>query len=176
MTFLLLIFLAFTNQSEWKRLQCTGDVVHGRYVNYAEGFSVGMPVGLKGKRGQAAGPERGVSIPLSGNCLGVVVLYGEPNSVEYPTPSAAVTRISEYARSDNGVVARRYRTKLGRLPAAGATIRYRGKSDIEDVVIAFRPRGGPMYTARLATTVVRYRRDHRRFMEVLRRFRLEPWR
>jgi hypothetical protein len=176
MTLLILGFLSLTTNPEWKRLQCSGDAVGGRYVNYAEGFSVGMPAGLKGKRGQAAGPERGVSIPLSANCLGVIVVYGEPTSVEWANTAVAVAQRAEYALPDNGVVARRYKTRLGRLPASGATIRYRDSSDIEDLIIAFRPGGGPMYTARLGTTTVRYRRDHRRFLEVLRGFRLEPWR
>lgn len=152
------------------------EAVDGRYVNYAEGFSVGMPVGLKGKRGQAAGPERGVSIPLSANCVGVIVVYGEPNSAEWANPAVAIVAMAGYAQTDNGVVVRRYRTKLGRLPAFGATIRYRDSSDIEDLVIAFRPGGGPMYTARLATPNIRYRRDHQRFIETLRSFRLAPWR
>lgn len=176
MTLLILGFLALNTNPDWKRLQCSGDAVGGRYVNYAVGFSVGLPVGLKGKRGQAAGPERGVSIPLTANCVGVIVVYGEPNSAEWANTAVAVAETAGYALADNGVVVRRYKTRLGRLPASGATIRYRDSSDIEDLVIAFRPRGGPVYTARLATTNVRYRRDHRRFLEVLRGFRLEPWR
>lgn len=152
MTSLLLIFLALTVQSEWKSLQCSGDAVSGRYVNYAEGFSVAMPVGLKGKRGQASGPERGVSIPLSANCSGVIAVDGEANSLEWVNAVVAVASTARYAQKGNGVVVRRYRTKLGRLPAAGATIRYRGTSEIEDVVVALRPGGALVYTARLATT------------------------
>jgi hypothetical protein len=52
-----------TGMSEWKQWQCEGSPVTDRYVNYAEGFSVAIPAGLQGRRGQAAGPERGVSIP-----------------------------------------------------------------------------------------------------------------
>jgi hypothetical protein len=103
MTLLILGFLALTTSPEWKRLQCTGDAVGGRYVNYAEGFSVGMPVGLKGKRGQAAGPERGVSIPLSAYCLGVIVVDGEPNSAEWANTAVAVAETAGYALTDNGV-------------------------------------------------------------------------
>ena len=174
MTSLFLIFLVLTTQSDWKNLQCTGDLVSGRYVNYAEGFSVGIPAGLKGKRGQAAGPERGFSIPLSANCAGIIAVDGEANSLEWANALVAATAMASYA--EGGVVLRRYRTKLGRLPAAGTTIRYHGTSDIDDIVVALRPGGALVYTARLATTGDRYRLDHRRFTEVLRRFRLEPWR
>jgi hypothetical protein len=175
-TVFVLTFLALTSLSEWKALQCTGEPVIDRYVNYAEGFSVAIPAGLQGRRGQVVGPERGVSIPLSADCVGVVVLFGEPNSADWATAADAVAATVRYALADNEVAVQRYRTKMGPLAAAGATIRYRGTSDVEDVVIAFRPGGGPVYTARLATTNIRYQRDHRRFVDVLRGFRLEAWR
>ena len=63
-----------------------------------------------------------------------------------------------------------------RLPASGVTIHYRDSKDVEDVVVAFRPGGGLMYTARLGTLAARYERDRKRFIDVLRSFRLEPWR
>jgi len=174
MTHLFLILLALTPQSDWKRLQCTGEFFSGRYVNYAEGFSVGIPSGLKGKRGQAAGPERGFSIPLSVNCVGVITFDGGANSLEWTNAHvAAVARASYY---DNGIVLRRYRTILGGLPAEGVVIHYGDTSDIDEFVIALRPGGALVYTARLGTTEARYRQDHRRFVGLLRRFRLEPWR
>ena len=174
MTYLFLILFALSTDSDWKNLQCKGEFFSGRYVNYAQGFSVGIPLGLKGKRGQAAGPERGFSIPLSTSCSGVIVVYGEANSLEWTNPDVAVT--SKASDRDHGILFRRYRTKLGRLAAAGATIRYRGKSDIDEFVVALRPGGALAYTARLGTTQARYRRDHERFLDILRRFRIEPWR
>jgi hypothetical protein len=173
-THLLLILLALTPQPDWKRLQCTGEFISGRYINYAVGYSVGIPTGLKGKRGQASGPERGFSIPLSANCSGVIAFDGEPNSLEWKNAHvAAMERASYY---DNTVVLRRYRTKLGRLPALGVRLRYRDTLDIDEFVVALRPGGALVYTAHLGTTTSRYRQDHRRFVDVLRRFRLEPWR
>jgi hypothetical protein len=173
-THLFLILLALSSHTDWKNLQCTGEFFSGRYVNYAEGFSVGIPLGLKGKRGQADGPERGFSIPLSANCAGVIAFDGEANSLEWTNALAAAAATASYY--DAGIVLRRNRTKLGRLPAVGRTIRYPGTSDIDEFVVALRPGGALVYTARLGTTKARYRQDHQRFVKVLRRFRLEPWR
>lgn len=55
---------------KWRQIPFEGTVIIGKYVNYAEGFSIAVPRGLVGRRGQAAGPERGVSIPLSPDCEG----------------------------------------------------------------------------------------------------------
>jgi hypothetical protein len=173
-THLFLILLALTPQSDWKRLQCTGEFIAGRYVNYAEGFSVGIPSGLKGKRGQAAGPERGFSIPLSADCAGVIVFDGETNSFEWENAHVAAEATAKHY--GKGIVLRRYRTQLGRLPAAGVMIHYPDTSDIDEFIIALRPGGALVYTAQLGTTKARYRQDHRRFVRVLRRFRLEQWR
>jgi hypothetical protein len=175
MTFLFLI-IALTTGSDWKRDVCAGDPVSGRYVNYAEGFSVGIPRDLNARRVRVSGPERGVSIVLSADCAGVVRFDGEPNSLEWATPSIAAAAIAEYSKTGGGFILRRYKTRMGRFPASGVTIHYRNSQDVEDLVIAFRPGGGPMYTARLGTVAARYARDRRRFIDVLRRFRLEPWR
>ena len=79
-----------TNLDQWKLLQCQGRIIYRRYFNYAEGFSLAIPTGFKGRAGQAAGPERGVSIPLSHDCTGVVVVYGEPNSLEWQISADAI--------------------------------------------------------------------------------------
>ena len=71
-----------------------GHLSRREYLNLAGGFSVGVPRGFKGGRGQAAGPERGVSIPLSPDCEGVAVVFGEPNSLEWPTPEDGTARCS----------------------------------------------------------------------------------
>jgi hypothetical protein len=173
-THLFLILLALAPHSDWKRLQCTGEFFSGRYVNYAEGFSVGIPFRLKGKRGQAAGPERGFSIPLSADCAGVIAFDGEANSLEWENARDVAVATAKYY--DDGIVLHRHRTKLGRLAAVGVTISYPNQSDIDEFVVALRPGGALVYTARLGTTEARYRKDHQRFVGVLRRFRLEAWR
>ena len=155
---------------------CTGDQIVGRYVNYAQGFSVGIPRNVIGRRVPVSGPERGVSIVLSNDRAGVIRFDGEPNSVEWATTSVAASALAGYTKDHGGFIFRRYRTRMGRLAASGVTIHYRDSQNIEDVVVAFRPGGGPIYTAQLWTDAVRYRRDATIFRDALRRFRLAPWR
>ena len=175
MTAFLVGILVLTSLGQWK--QCEGTPVSRRYFNYAEGFSVAIPKGLRGRRGQSAGPERGVSIPLSRDCTGVVVVYGNPNSLEWRSPAAAIVEKAESAiKDDPQAEVRRYMTRLGRLKAAGVNVRRRANSQVEETVVAFRPGGGPVYTARLRTTVARYKRDRAVFRAVLRGFRIEDWR
>ncbi len=174
---LVLSLVQLGTSPEWKRLQCEGTAVVDRYVNYAEGFSVGLPRGLPGRRGQQGGPERGISIPLSRDCNGVVVIYGEPNSADWPTAKDAMSATVDLARSrDPAITIVRYATRLGSLRAAGATIRFSRTREVEDWVVAFRPGGGPVYTALLVTTADRHARDRRSFEKILSRFRLEKWR
>jgi hypothetical protein len=173
---LLLVILALTPAADWKQDVCSGDPVYGRYVNYAVGFSVGIPRDLKGRRTRVSGPERGVTILLSRDCAGLVRFDGEPNSVEYATPSVAASELAGDTKDRGGFISRRYKIRMGRLFASGVTIHYRDSQDIEDVVVAFRPRGGLMYTARLGTVAARYGHDRKRFVDTLRGFRLEPWR
>jgi hypothetical protein len=175
MTIFLAGILVLTGLGQWN--QCQGNPVSRRYFNYAQGFSVAIPKGLRGRRGQSAGPERGVSIPLSRDCAGVVVVYGEPNSLEWPSPAAAISDEAESAITDDPrAEVRRYITRLGRLRAAGVKVSRRATSEVEETVVAFRPGGGPTYTARLRTTVARYERDREVFRAVLRGFRIEAWR
>ena len=147
----LLAILALTPAADWKHDVCSGDRVSGRYVNYAQGFSVGIPRELEGRRIRVSGPERGVTVVLSRDCTCVVRFDGEPNSVEWATTSIAVSELAGYTKDRGGSIFRRYKTGMGRLPASGVTIHYRDSQDIEDVVVAFRVRGGLMYTARLGT-------------------------
>jgi hypothetical protein len=166
-----------TSLDHWKQLQCQGRIISKRYFNYAEGFSLAVPIGLKGLAGQAAGPERGVSIPLSHNCTGVVVVYGEPNSAEWQTPADAIKwEIDSTIKDDSHADVKRYKTRLGRLKAAGVSIHPRATVEVKEIVVAFRPGGGPVYTAMLTTTETRYEKDREVFRKVLGGFRLEPWR
>lgn len=167
--------LVLTSLGQWKQWQCQGSAISKRYFNDAEGFSVAIPRGLQGRHGESAGPERGVSLPLSHDCTGVVVVVADPNSLEWPTPADAITWEVQTEDDPQGEL-QRYRTGLGKLTAAGVTIRHGATPDVEDIVVAFRPRGGPVYAAWLATTGTRYKQDRKSFRKVLRGFRLEPWR
>jgi hypothetical protein len=166
-----------TSLNQWKQWQCQGRIIHKRYVNYAEGFSLAIPYALQGRARQDAGPERGVSIPLSDDCTSVVVVYGEANSAEWPKPVDAIkSEIDSVVKDDANAEVRRYRTRLGNLNAAGVTIRNRTANEIRDVVVAFRPGGGPVYTAILSTPERRNKKDRDNFRTVLRGFRIEKWR
>jgi hypothetical protein len=163
-----------TKLDQWRQLQCRGSAVTKRYFNYAEGFSIAIPTGLLGRRGQAAGPERGVSVPLSRDCTSVMVVDGEPNSLEWATPADAIKwRIDTAKENDPRAVARRFITCLGKLKAAGVTIRHHTADEWEVIVVAFRPGGGPVYEATLSATGRRYSHDRKIFMEALQGFRLE---
>ncbi|HEY7180156.1 MAG TPA: hypothetical protein VIC84_02005, partial [Blastocatellia bacterium] len=147
------------------------------YFNYAQGFSIGIPTALPGRRGQEAGPERGVSIPLASDCTSVMVVFGEPNSLEWTRPSGAVKwEIGVAKEDDSQAVARRFITRLGKLKAAGVTIRHQTTDELETIVVAFRPGGSLFYQARLSTTEKRYSHDLKIFMKVLQGFRLEALR
>lgn len=174
--FFLLMILSLTTPSGWRQDLCTGDRIVGRYVNYAEGFSVGIRRNLVARIVPVSGPERGVSIVLSRDCAGVIRFDGEPNSLEWTTTAIAASETASYAKDDGGSIVRKYKIRLGRLPANGVTIHYRNSKNVEDLVVAFRPGGGPMYTAHLWTDAAHYRGDRRIFVDALRRFRLAPWR
>src|SRR5437773_6863386 len=75
---------------QWKLAQCDGTLVSGRYINYAEGFSITLPRNVTARRGQAAGPERGVGVALTADCTAVVVVSGEPNSLEWAMPADGI--------------------------------------------------------------------------------------
>jgi len=166
-----------TKLDEWRQWQCKGSAVTERYFNYAQGFSIAIPTGLLGRHGQEAGPERGASIPFSRDCTGVMVAYGEPNSLEWATPADAIKwKIDTAKEDDPQAVARRFITRLGKLKAAGVIIIHHTTDEREIVVVAFRPRGGLVYTAMLSTTGRRYSHDRMIFMEALQGFRLEAWR
>jgi len=107
----------------------------------------------------------------------VVVVYGEPNSLEWATPADAISwKIKTAKEDDPQAVTRRFITRLGKLKAAGVTIRHHTTDEREAVVVAFHPGGSPVYQATLSATGKRYPHDHKIFMEALHGFRLEAWR
>jgi len=106
-----------------------------------------------------------------------MVVFGEPNSLEWATPADAISWRTETAKEDDPqAVARRFITRLGKLKAAGVTIRHHTTDEWEALVVAFRPGGSPVYQATLSATGKRYSRDRKIFMKALQSFRLEAWR
>src|SRR5258708_6193368 len=178
MTVLLVSMLSLATLSEWKQLQGEGFVEMKRYVNVSRGFSVGIPKGFQGLHGYPAGPDLGVGISLSARCETVVVVYAEPNNFESGSLQEAADFAIKIAR-DGGlspVSVEQYTTRLGPLKAIGVIIHNTDSDDVEHMVIAFRPKGGLVYSAHLATTTSRLAADATVFKSVLKDFRLEPWR
>jgi hypothetical protein len=162
---------------DWRAAQCQGEQVAGRYTNFAEGFSVQVPNAYVGRRGVQSGPERGVSIALASNCEAFIVLYGEPNSLEWKSPEEGLQRlVTDATEADASVRSRNHVARLGRLTAAGVTMSQSGSDQIEETVMAFRPHGSPVYTATLVSSKGRYRQDKATLEQVLSTFRLERWR
>lgn len=53
-------------------------------------------------------------------------------------------------------------------------VRHPDSGEVEEIVVTLRADGALVYTAHLATTADRHRRDTRPFRRVLRSFRIEP--
>lgn len=53
--FLFIADISQMDHDQWKQAQCLGESVSGQYINYADGFSLAIPNGYKGRKGQAAG-------------------------------------------------------------------------------------------------------------------------
>ena len=144
--------------------------VVGRYHNPAQGFSVRVPRGLRGVAGDQAGPERGVKILLGEGRR--IVVFGEPNSLEWKDSAEAARRANEVYGSD-ALNAKVTSGRLGPLAASRAVIQSRSRT--LEVMVAFRPGGGPVYWARLESDRKHYQYDRTVFQRVARSFRIEAW-
>jgi hypothetical protein len=78
------IILSLTTSSDWRHDLCTGDQVVNRYVNYAQGFSVGIPRTLIGRRVPVSGPSavlvlcfRATVRASSGSTVNQILLSGQ---------------------------------------------------------------------------------------------------
>lgn len=119
--------------------------ISGEYRNYAEGFAVRIPTGLRGVTGNQAGPERGVTIFLPAG--GSVAVYGEPNSLEYKTAEEGIRdSLSKHCDSGKSVVSA---ALVGQVHGANGRVVCGERAIVE--MLAFRPGGGPIYWLRLET-------------------------
>jgi hypothetical protein len=145
-------------------------IIKGRYHNPAEGFSIRVPRGLKGIAGDEAGPERGVTIILGGGRK--IVVYGEPNSLEWKDQAQALRRVIKDEGPDLGDAAVTP-IRLGSLAASRVT--FKSMNRALEMAVAFRPGGGPVYWARLESDRRHSPHDHQVFMKVIQSFRVEAW-
>src|SRR6267143_4410446 len=73
------------------KVDCVENTYHSvedTYRNPALGYSIEIPRDLKATTGDQAGPERGLTISLPSG--GKIVVFGEPNSLEWKTPVEGV--------------------------------------------------------------------------------------
>ena len=120
--------------------------IEGAYRNPALGYSMKVPHGLEAIAGDAAGPERGVRIPLPSG--GEIVVFGEPNSLEWKDPEEGVRM--GIPRSDCTPDRQQIRqVKVGQL--SGAETSFVCGDQVFRVLLAFRKGGGPIYWLRLKT-------------------------
>jgi hypothetical protein len=144
-------------------------VVKGTYNLPAKGFSVVVPEGATGLLDGDPATERGIrmALPSGGN----IVVFGEPNSLEYRTPGDGIRAVmATYANcSANGV----FPFRVGKLHGAGARLVCGAR--VIRYALAFRPGGGPIYWLRLETTATHEGEDTRPFEEVSASFRITPW-
>src|SRR5882672_572473 len=107
--------------------------VVGTYRNPAEGHSIKIPRGLKGRVGEAAGPERGPRILLPSG--GTIVVFGEPNSLEYKNPTEGVRAALDYEKCASGRQEVE-QTRVGRL--GGAKGSFACGDHVVKLLLAFR--------------------------------------
>ena len=144
--------------------------VTGEYRNNAEGFAVRIPSGMRGLTGDQSGPERGVKISLPSGAS--VTVYGEPNSLEYKTPTEGVRdSLSRQCHSGEATVSA---ARLGSLHGAKGRV-ICGDQIIEEM-LAFRPGGGPIYWLRLETTESHAADDEAALEAIARGFKVIAWR
>src|SRR5262245_27500981 len=143
--------------------------VHETYRLPAMGFSVVVPPGAKRVRDGDPATERGVRMVLPSG--GGIVVFGEPNSLEYRTPAARIRGVR--AMEANCSAGRVASVRVGRLDGAGARVLC-GEQVIR-YALAFRPGGGPIYWSRLDTTVAHESEGAKTFEAAKASFRIIRW-
>jgi len=144
--------------------------VHGTYRNPAEGYAIRIPNRVRAVAGDQAGPERGVRIHLkSGNSI---LTIGEPNSAEYKDPQEGIQASLKFedcqSRQATVTVAR-----MGKI--TGAKGRLACGNRIYVTMLAFRPRGGPIYWLKLETDPPHEHEDEAVLLSLASSFRIIRW-
>jgi hypothetical protein len=145
--------------------------VKGEYRNPALGYSIRIPHGLSATAGvSGTGVQRGVQISLPAG--GRIVVWGEPNSLEWKYPSEGV----QYALENGECTSKEARPSqvlIGRLE--GAQGRVVCKNDVQITFLAFRPGGGPIYWFELTTSSANEHEDKAMLEQVAASFRIIRW-
>ncbi len=145
--------------------------ITGTYKNFALGYSIDIPPGIKAITGDQAGPERGVLISLPSG--GSITVYGEPNSLEWKTSSEGVSDELAKLHCDSG----RQEVSISRLgKVQGALGVLQCGSRVTKVLLALRPGGGLVYSVRLDTTNASRHEDEEVLKNLAATFRVIAWR
>lgn len=140
--------------------------ITGAYSNPALGYEVTVPEGLVGITGDQAGPERGFTISLPSG--GSLTIFGEPNSLEWKTPMDGIRRALALEKCNSD---RRQATAFGRMGRLTATKGTLACDDrILEMLLAFRPGGGPIYWITLRTTAQKRVEDEAAFNKLAATF------
>lgn len=140
------------------------------YQNPALGYSIDIPKGLVGVTGDQAGPERGIEVRLKTG--GVISVYGEPNSLGWSSPQDGVKYAfahSECPKTPPKVS----RVRLGNV--SGAKGEQSCGGSITETMLAFRPKGGPIYWIVLRTHSEHKSEDEATLQQMARTFKLIKW-
>jgi dipeptidyl aminopeptidase/acylaminoacyl peptidase len=144
--------------------------VEGTYRNPALGYSIEIPRDLKATTGDQAGPERGLTSSLPSG--GKIVVFGEPNSLEWKTPVEGVQaalRREECPSGRQEVTPARVGTLTG---AKGGLV---CADRVVKLLLAFRTDGGPMYWLRLDTHRAFASKDGTVLENIAASLNLIPW-
>jgi hypothetical protein len=144
--------------------------IEGTYRNPALGYSIQIPVGLRGVAGDEAGPERGVGVLLPSG--GKIVVFGEPNSLEWKSPEDGVRAELTDAACISGE-REVEKARVGTL--SGAKGRLVCGNRVLRMLIVLRPGGGPIYCLRLETVRAHELGDGAILESIAASFRLIRW-
>jgi hypothetical protein len=144
--------------------------IEGTYRNHAFGYSIEIPRGLKGLVGDKDGPERGPRIQLHSG--GNIVVFGEPNSLEWKTPEEGIRYDLSHEKCESGAE-EVSKTRLGKLEGASGS--FICKDRVVHVLLVFRPRGEPIYWLRLETTRAHEKEDEAVLANTAASFKLIRW-
>jgi hypothetical protein len=146
--------------------------ITGNYSNPALGYEVSVPEGLVGITGDQAGPEKGITISLPSG--GNIAVFGEANSLEWRAPQDGIRHSLGIEKCNSD---RRQATAFGRMGRLTAT---KGTLACDDrfleLLLTFRPGGGPIYWITLHTTPQKRVEDETAFNKLAATFQLIPLR
>ena len=148
----------------------TPRTVQGRYRHPGQGFSVSVPEGTTGLLESDPAVERGIRIALPSG--GSIFARGEPNTLEWPTPTDGIrSEVAGLTECSSSPI--RSTARLGKL--VGAESRLSCGDRVRRLLLAFRPGGGPIYWLRLESASKHEAEDTRFFDRVASSFQTIRW-